>query len=58
MKAFNHCRHCREVIGIARVGRGLCRKCWDDKAIRSMYPPVATFGGNVMEQIRRFKEKL
>lgn len=28
-----------------RVGRGLCRICWDDSEIRKQYEVVAEFGG-------------
>jgi hypothetical protein len=38
------CRHCREPYS-ARAGRGLCRPCWDDPAIRARYKPLAAFGG-------------
>jgi hypothetical protein len=39
-----YCRHCKQLRG-ARVGRGLCRTCWEDKTIRERYPPLAAFGG-------------
>lgn len=39
------CRHCGEAFSV-RAGRGLCRACWDDPAIRTRYEPVAAFGGD------------
>lgn len=45
------CRHCgREFL--ARAGRGLCRACWNDPAVRGRYGVVATFGGNTTTQMR------
>jgi RNA polymerase sigma factor (sigma-70 family) len=38
------CRECHEPYSI-RAGRGLCRPCWNDPAIRAKYPPLAEFGG-------------
>lgn len=32
------CLHC-ETEYKDRVGRGLCRSCWDDETIRINYPP-------------------
>lgn len=38
------CRHCSDIFA-ARVGRGLCRKCWNQPAVRKKYGPIAKFGG-------------
>jgi hypothetical protein len=38
------CRHCNQEYGV-RAGRGLCRPCWDNPAIRAQYPLMAAFGG-------------
>ncbi len=38
------CRNCNDYYSV-RAGRGLCRKCWDDKIIRVKYPLLAQFGG-------------
>ena len=38
------CEHCGNPYQ-KRVGRGLCRVCWNDKAIREQYPIKAAFGG-------------
>ena len=37
----NHCRHCGYPIPTPNgSGRGLCRRCWRDRRVRSWYPPV------------------
>lgn len=38
------CRECGDDI-VERVGRGLCRPCWNVPEIRFKHPPVASFGG-------------
>ncbi len=52
---FPRCRHCNDLVG-TRVGRGLCRKCWNDKGTRERYCPVATFGGHTHRQLKVLKE--
>ena len=54
---IRECRHCGKV-GHQRTGRGLCRPCWDDKAVRKQYPPgrfsgdtrSASIGPDVVER--------
>lgn len=50
------CRHCEKVI-LARVGRGLCRRCWDDKKVRAKYPILAPFGGRNEIAIKLAKQR-
>ena len=44
------CRHCKQPYP-SRIGRGLCRDCWDNIEIRQQYPPVAAFGGKAASDI-------
>lgn len=37
------CRHCSRPT--RRAGRGLCWRCWRDRAIRDRYAVVAQFSG-------------
>ncbi len=41
---MRQCKHCKMAFK-ERVGRGLCRKCWNDEGIRNLYPPVSTQPG-------------
>lgn len=43
-KGQRYCLHCATPFG-CRIGRGLCRGCWNDVAIRVLYPPLAPFAG-------------
>lgn len=38
------CRHCERLYS-CRTGRGLCRTCYFDPAIKAQYPLLSTFGG-------------
>ncbi len=38
------CRNCQQP-NRDRAGRGLCRVCWNDPAIKAQFAPVAKFGG-------------
>ena len=51
MKAKS-CHHCKKIM-TGRIGRGLCRPCWDDRSIRERYPQVAPFGGKVAGKMSR-----
>ena len=54
---MNHpCRHC-STPWMSRTGRGLCRTCWNDPAIRAQYPLVAVFGGPVAGAMRFRRRK-
>lgn len=44
MKISKNCVECGAEV-YSRVGRGLCRKCWDDPLVRAKHPPLAPFGG-------------
>ncbi len=44
MKAVDHCLNCGRPIP-CRVGRGLCRGCWNDRAVRERFPRLAPFAG-------------
>jgi hypothetical protein len=46
------CRNCGVIVN-TRVGRGLCRQCWNDPAIRAAYPPLAPFGGKAANAYNR-----
>jgi hypothetical protein len=54
------CRHCK-VEHSSRVGRGLCRTCWDNKDIKALYAPLAPFGGReaglVWDELKRERAK-
>lgn len=52
---YKTCRHCKRPV-TCRAGRGLCRPCWDDKAVREQYDVVAPFGGPVQRIIRVVRE--
>lgn len=46
-----HCLNCGKPRN--RVGRGLCRGCWDDPVIRQRFPRIAEFGGDTRTKGRR-----
>ena len=50
------CKHCDQSY-ISRTGRGLCRTCWDDIAIRTKYKPLAPFGGSQARKMQQPKRK-
>ena len=39
------CKNCNKLVS-TRVGRGLCRRCWDNRGIRRWFAVVAPFGGS------------
>ena len=46
------CRHCLTPFN-CRTGRGLCRTCWNDPAIKERYKPLANFGGRAAWRLRK-----
>lgn len=46
------CRNCPSTYTV-RVGRGLCRVCWNDQLIREKYPVIAPFGSKEAGDIFR-----
>ncbi len=41
------CKHCGKAFD-ARVGRGLCRTCWEDQPTRDKYSPLANTHGQLI----------
>lgn len=56
MLVYPICRHCKEPLS-SNAGRGLCRRCWNDIAIRTQYPPLAPFGGKLAQLLSRRRKR-
>ena len=50
------CKHCEREYKV-RVGRGLCRSCWNKPEVRKKYHEVASFGGAGAANVRYTKER-